>query len=341
MPLPLHGGACTLRCARRPEAMRGRRPAPRGPFGRLGPAHGATRPRLASPQLPFTALLGTKPRPPSPPRPGPPQLHPGCQQCHPGRHRRALHRCRLHGPRQGARLPLPRRSRCATPPPAAARSRLPRRSERDGAARTARSRCRRALPPAGAAPLRSCSVHGSAADASGRSSARQRSKPALPAHGGPPFPPGFESCVAKTRRSLVTATAATAAMSSFLMGAIANVPFAIMVRAACAAAVAAWGEAGWGAWRGSNRRPCARHLAGPGLPDDGACLPGGPQPARQRFGTERPGAPASSRRCRPSIFTAHCSLAPSSPVATATPNSPAWESTPTLLTPWSATGAPA
>jgi xanthine/uracil/vitamin C permease (AzgA family) len=40
--------------------------------------------------------------------------------------------------------------------------------------------------------------------------------------------PGFERCVAQTRRSLVTATAATAAMSSFLMGAIANVPFAIM-----------------------------------------------------------------------------------------------------------------
>jgi hypothetical protein len=33
---------------------------------------------------------------------------------------------------------------------------------------------------------------------------------------------------AQVRRSLVTATAATAAMSSFLMGAIANVPFAIM-----------------------------------------------------------------------------------------------------------------
>ncbi|GBF94236.1 adenine guanine permease [Raphidocelis subcapitata] len=40
--------------------------------------------------------------------------------------------------------------------------------------------------------------------------------------------PGYDMCVAKVRRSLVTATAATAAMSSFLMGAVANVPFAIM-----------------------------------------------------------------------------------------------------------------
>jgi hypothetical protein len=40
--------------------------------------------------------------------------------------------------------------------------------------------------------------------------------------------PGFEKCVVQVRRSLVTATAATAAMSSVLMGAIANVPFAIM-----------------------------------------------------------------------------------------------------------------
>lgn len=40
--------------------------------------------------------------------------------------------------------------------------------------------------------------------------------------------PGYDACVAATRKSLVTATAATAAMSSFLMGSVANVPFAIM-----------------------------------------------------------------------------------------------------------------
>lgn len=40
--------------------------------------------------------------------------------------------------------------------------------------------------------------------------------------------PGYEACVTRVRGSLVTATAATAAMASFLMGAIANVPFAIM-----------------------------------------------------------------------------------------------------------------
>jgi xanthine/uracil/vitamin C permease (AzgA family) len=40
--------------------------------------------------------------------------------------------------------------------------------------------------------------------------------------------PGYDACLVATRKSLVTATAATAAMASFLMGAIANVPFAIM-----------------------------------------------------------------------------------------------------------------
>ncbi|KAI8469129.1 MAG: xanthine/uracil/vitamin C permease-like protein [Monoraphidium minutum] len=40
--------------------------------------------------------------------------------------------------------------------------------------------------------------------------------------------PGYEACVVAVRKSLVTATAATAAMATLLMGAIANVPFAIM-----------------------------------------------------------------------------------------------------------------
>lgn len=40
--------------------------------------------------------------------------------------------------------------------------------------------------------------------------------------------PGYEACVFATRQSLVTATAATACMATFLMGAIANVPFAVM-----------------------------------------------------------------------------------------------------------------
>ncbi|KIZ05321.1 putative MFS transporter, AGZA family, xanthine/uracil permease [Monoraphidium neglectum] len=40
--------------------------------------------------------------------------------------------------------------------------------------------------------------------------------------------PGYEACVVATRKSLVTATAATAAMATFLMGSIANLPFAIM-----------------------------------------------------------------------------------------------------------------